>query len=205
MKMLIKSLFIPLIAMVLATVSFPGTSAVSFLSNLVPPAQARAIDPPAESRIDVGFSPNGGAEDLVLKVINSARQDIRLLGYSFTSTNVTRALIEAKRRGVDVRVAVDAKQNLQDDRSGKGRHALAALVNAGILVRVVSAFQIMHDKTIVVDDLHTETGSFNFSGSAASRNSENVLVVWNNPALAATYRRHWESRFALGVPYQAGY
>jgi len=38
---------------------------------------------------------------------------------------------------------------------------------------------------IVVDNLHTQTGSFNYSQAAARSNSENVVVMWNNPSVAA--------------------
>lgn len=35
----------------------------------------------------------------------------------------------------------------------------------------------------------------------ANRNSENVVVIWNDPALAAKYLAHWESRFKAGAEY----
>ena len=41
---------------------------------------------------------------------------------------------------------------------------------------------------------HVQTGSYNYAASS-NKNSENVLVVWNDPPLAATYLQHWESRF----------
>src|SRR5438067_9074577 len=40
---------------------------------------------PATGSIEVAFSPNEGSEALVLKVIDSAKREIRLLSYSFTS------------------------------------------------------------------------------------------------------------------------
>ncbi|WP_332829883.1 phospholipase D-like domain-containing protein, partial [Pseudomonas syringae] len=54
------------------------------------------------AEIQVGFSPEGSAEQLVLNVIQRARQQIRLMAYSFTSPSVVKALVQAKRRGVDV-------------------------------------------------------------------------------------------------------
>ncbi|MCO8647816.1 phospholipase D family protein, partial [Burkholderia multivorans] len=62
-----------------------------------------------------------------------------------------------------------------------------------------------HDKYLVIDAEHVETGSFNYSASAASRNSENVVVVWNNPQLASRYLTHWQSRFDQGTPYRSTY
>ena len=56
----------------------------------------------AGSHIEVAFSPEAGAEALVIKVINSAQQQLRLAGYTFTSPAVVRALVEAYGRNVDV-------------------------------------------------------------------------------------------------------
>ena len=117
----------------------------------------------ASPPIEVAFSPEAGAETLVLKVIGSALQSIRLAGYSFTSLAVVRGLMDAKRRGVDVRV-------LLDDKGNRGQDSVAAMnliVGAGFPLRVVSAFAIHHDKYVVVDSKHTETGSFNNSQAAA--------------------------------------
>ena len=50
-----------------------------------------------------------------------------------------------------------------------------------------------------------ETGSFNFTAAAAKGNSENALVVWNDPALAETYLIHWQSRWDQGQAFKAKY
>jgi phosphatidylserine/phosphatidylglycerophosphate/cardiolipin synthase-like enzyme len=166
-----------------------------------PTSQPETLPPPAGQTIETGFSPEGGAEALVLRVIGSAHMSIRLAGYSFTSPKVVRALLDAKRRGIDVAVVVDDRSN----RAKVSQQALNLLVNASIPTRTVNRYAIHHDKYVVVDDRHVETGSFNFTTSAARRNSENVLVVWNNPALAKRYSQHWESRFAQGIDYHSTY
>ena len=160
---------------------------------------------PAAGRLEVGFSPNAGAEKLVLKVIRSAQREIRILAYTFTSAPVTAALLDARHRGVEVALVVEHKASLIDDRSGKARRALAALANAGCRIRTSSVYPIHHDKAIIVDARTVETGSFNYSTSAAIRNSENVLVNWNNPVLARVFLRHWQSRFAEGEDYRPAY
>lgn len=168
-------------------------------------SQATAAPLEAGARAEVAFSPDGGAEALVLRTIGTAKQSLRLAAYSFTSAEVVRALLGAKRRGVDVAVLVDQKNNLSEGRSGKARAALSALANAAIPVRTISRYAIHHDKFIVVDEQHIETGSFNYSSSAAKRNSENVLVLWNSPAIAAAYLRHWQSRWDQGAVYEPNY
>ena len=151
--------------------------------------------------IEIAFSPEAGAEVLVLKVISSARQTIRLAGYSFTSPAVVRGLIDAKRRGVNVKV-------LLDDKGNRGQASIAGMnliVGAGIPLRVVSVYAIHHDKYIVVDGKHAETGSFNFSQAAAKSNSENVVVIWDSPTVAGRYLSHWESRWRQGIEVESKY
>ena len=159
----------------------------------------------ATGTIEVAFSPSEGAEALVIKVADSARTELRILAYSFTSAPVTAALLRAKKRGVDVRLVADEKNNVTEDRSGKARAALSALVNAGIDVRTISVYPIHHDKVMVADRETVELGSFNYSDAAARRNSENVLVNWRNPKLAAVYLAHFERNYRQARGFQTQY
>ncbi|WP_371437575.1 phospholipase D family protein [Polaromonas sp.] len=186
----------PLTSFLYARTLLGAALAVALLGCANPPSRL-----PADARIEVAFSPEAGSETLVIKVIDSARQSLRLAGYSFTSPTVVGALIDAKRRGVDVRVLID-------DRGNRGRANIAAMnliVGADIPTRVISTYAIHHDKYIVVDGQHTQTGSFNYSQAAAKSNSENVLVVWNNSKVAASYLAHWESRWSKGMAVEMSY
>lgn len=168
------------------------------LARVVLPASSSA---PATGQIETAFSPKDGAEDLVIKVINSAQKSIRLAAYSFTSPRVMRALIDAKKRGVDVQIIVD-------DNGNKSKSSVAAMnlvASSDIPLRTLSAYAIHHDKYIVSDRRHLQTGSFNYSQAAAKSNSENVLVIWNNEAVANAYMRQWESRWVQGINYRLNY
>jgi phosphatidylserine/phosphatidylglycerophosphate/cardiolipin synthase-like enzyme len=100
---------------------------------------------------------------------------------------------------------VDAKHNQNQDNSGKARSALSTLATAGVDVRTTNAFAIHHDKVIVIDRRHVQLGSFNYSAAAENRNSENVLVNWDNPALASLYLQHFTRNYAQSVVFRAGY
>lgn len=50
---------------------------------------------PGTAEMEVGFSPEGSGEALVLKVIDTSQESIRLAAYSFTSPKIVRALIAA--------------------------------------------------------------------------------------------------------------
>lgn len=154
-----------------------------------------------EIQIENAFSPGVGAERLVLRLIDSAKSTIRLAAYSFTSPKIVYALLSAKHRGVDVQLVVDDKGN----RSRSSISAINILLGADIPVRANSKYAIHHDKYIVVDEMHVQTGSFNYSQAAAKSNSENVLVVWFDWTLAKSYLLHWQSRFDQATKLQLNY
>jgi len=159
---------------------------------------AASADTPS---LDVGFSPEGSAQQLVLRTLDDAQESIRLMGYSFTSPEIVKSLVAARQRGVDVRVVVDDRGN----RSKASQAAMNVVVNAGIPLRTNSQYKIMHDKVIITDGQNVELGSFNYTRSAAESNSENALVVRGVPALAQTYLTHWQSRWYEGSDWKSAY
>jgi phosphatidylserine/phosphatidylglycerophosphate/cardiolipin synthase-like enzyme len=154
----------------------------------------------APRTIEAAFGPEAGAEALIIKVIATAKISIRLAGFAFSSPVIVAELISAKKRGVDVRVVVDRRHNVDEDEKGIGRKALALLARSHVAIRTNSDYRILHDKFLIVDERHVQTGSYNYAVSS-NKNSENVLVVWNDPSLAAAYLQHWESRFKAGTDY----
>jgi phosphatidylserine/phosphatidylglycerophosphate/cardiolipin synthase-like enzyme len=164
--------------------------AIAALSaSLLLPATVAAV----AYSVEVAFSPSGSATDLVVHTIESAKNSVRVAAYSFTSKPISMALVAAHNRGIDVRVVVD-KSN------ATARYTAATyLTNQHVPVRVDYRYAIMHDKFIVVDGATLETGSFNFTASAESKNAENVLVL-HDPAVAERYQREWETIWAESEP-----
>ena len=161
-----------------------------------------AIGVSGETRLEAAFSPDSGARDLVLRFIDSAQQSLQVMAFSFSSREITSALIKAHKRGVKVTMIVDYKANFEQKGEGRregGNQALERCRKAGITVRALKAFAIAHDKLMIADARSVQTGSFNYSHAAAVRNSENVLVVWNNPQLAARYNQLWQRNWALAT------
>lgn len=154
--------------------------------------------------IEVAFSPREGADELVQKVIGSAHRTLRIAAYSFTSPAIAKAVLGAKKRGVDVRIVVDHKMNTEHDRFKASRAALNLLATAGIPVRTVDYWPMHHDKYIVADGETVETGSYNYSTNA-TKSRENVLVIWRNVELARSYEAHWTESWSMGRDYQASY
>lgn len=155
--------------------------------------QASAEPLPPGADVEVGFSPDAGALDLVIRGIGSARSSLNVAAYSFSSRPIAEALVSAHRRGVKVAVVADSQQNK------KGYTAVRYLFNNGIPVRTVDRLDAMHSKFIVIDGQHLETGSFNYSSAAAHRNAENVILLWNVPLVAQKYEAEWSRLWSVGT------
>jgi phosphatidylserine/phosphatidylglycerophosphate/cardiolipin synthase-like enzyme len=156
--------------------------------------------PAVGAEIRACFAPPlpGGCDPLatILREIDGARTTIRLQMYSLTVQEIVRALVRAKRRGVDVRLIVDRGQ-FHQDRNDSLR--VTALASAGIPVLVDTVPGLMHNKIMVIDGETALTGSFNYTWGAEHWNAENLLVVQDS-ALAAEYLRNWNQRAAQSHP-----
>lgn len=93
-----------------------------------------------QNGIAVYFSPNGGCTDAVVAEIGKARKSIRMQAYSFTSAPIAKALIEAKKRGVDIIAVLDKSQKTEKYSSA------TFLLNEGVLVLIDSKHAIAHNK-----------------------------------------------------------
>ncbi|HEX3747554.1 MAG TPA: phospholipase D family protein [Bryobacteraceae bacterium] len=187
--------FLAIVAMS-ATLMLPETAGTTETYRCKGPNDETGIDfsvcanwPQDKGGVEIAFSPSGGATALVVHTIESAKTTVRVAAYSFTSKPIAQALLDAQRRGVDVRVVVD-KSN------ATARYTASSfLANQGVPVRVDYRYAIMHDKFVVVDGETVETGSFNFTAAAESHNAENVIVL-HAVAVAQRYGQEWERLWA---------
>ena len=136
--------------------------------------------------IDAYFSPRGGATDAIVKEINSAKNEILVQAYSFTSKPIAKALVDARKRGIKVEAVLDKSQR-------KEKYTSADFVaHAGIPTYIDSAHAIAHNKIMVIDRSTLITGSFNFTKAAEEKNAENLLMIKGNIPLVVRYIRNFE-------------
>jgi phosphatidylserine/phosphatidylglycerophosphate/cardiolipin synthase-like enzyme len=145
--------------------------------------------------IEVRFSPKGGCTDAIVRELDAAKKTVLVQAYSFTSAPIAKALIEAHKRGVDIRVVLDESQRGE-------KYTSADLVrNEGVPVWIDSKHAIAHNKIMVIDGETIITGSFNFTKNAEENNAENLLVI-RSPELAAQYIANWKTHAEHSVPYE---
>jgi phosphatidylserine/phosphatidylglycerophosphate/cardiolipin synthase-like enzyme len=58
----------------------------------------------------VYFSPNGGATEAIVRELKEAKTEILVQAYNFTSKEIAKALVDAKKRGVHVEIILDKKK-----------------------------------------------------------------------------------------------
>src|ERR1700722_11477193 len=63
--------------------------------------------------VDVRFSPKGGCLDTLVKAVSGARREILVQAYSFTADPLTFALVDAKKRGVNVSILLDKSNEVE--------------------------------------------------------------------------------------------
>ena len=148
----------------------------------------------AAGTIEVAFSPNNGVTVTVVKAIGEAKQTILVAAYSFTSKDIASSLLEAKKRGVVVKIILDKSQVSQKYSSA------TFFANQGFDLRIDVKHAIYHDKVMIIDDKTVITGSFNFTKAAETKNAENLLVLRDNPELAKLYEQDWWYNWQQAIP-----
>jgi phosphatidylserine/phosphatidylglycerophosphate/cardiolipin synthase-like enzyme len=131
----------------------------------------------------------------VVKELGAAKSNVLVQAYSFTSASIAKALVEAHKRGVDVRVILDKSQRTE-------KYSSADFVqHAGIPIWIDAKHAIAHNKIMVIDGETVITGSFNFTKAAESNNAENLLVI-RSPELATKYTANWKAHLEHSEKYE---
>lgn len=180
------------------------------LQGAVSPAQARTwlgwleevvrlsvLEPPRPTRMEVLDSPGERIWRRIVGLCGEARSSIDVCVFTVTHDPITRALVEAHRRGVRVRVVGD------DEKSREPGSDMRLLCDAGLDVRVDVELAHMHHKVALFDERIVLTGSYNWTRAAAEANQDNVLVT-DDPRALVAYGRIFTRMWEAGVPLRRG-
>lgn len=144
--------------------------------------------------ISVCFTPGQNCTQQIVNVIDTTQKTLLIQAYQFTSPPISKAVVLAKRRGVDVKVILDKSQYTQ------GKYCSAVFfAHEGVPVWIDYKPSIAHNKIMISDQARIITGSFNFSKNAQEHNAENMLII-TDPQLASKYTRNFDRRLNSSVP-----
>jgi phosphatidylserine/phosphatidylglycerophosphate/cardiolipin synthase-like enzyme len=143
------------------------------------------------SRIVVVFTSEDPAlENAIVPIVQSAKQSIRFLTFSFTDYPLADAMSQRFKAGVDV-AGVFEKVGSETEAA-----ELRTLMCRSVPVKQDGNPGFLHHKVIVVDERIVITGSLNFSTNAEENNDENVIII-DNPDIARLYLQEFDRVWSL--------
>lgn len=140
------------------------------------------------------FSPDDGAAQAVISCLSDAQTTINFLAFSFTSDQISEALVAAVGRGVRVSGVMEEAQ--VDSNTGTEYENLRL---GGVDVHLDGNRRNMHNKVFIIDEHIVIAGSYNFTSSAENRNDENLIII-DDPALAARYQSEFQKILEISSP-----
>lgn len=146
------------------------------------------------SRVEVLFSPDDGVEERIVALIEAANESVHFMAYSFTSDEISTAILSATDREVMISGVMDEGQAGSNE-GGEYEN----FRQYGLNVRLDGNDGLMHHKVIIIDEKIVILGSYNFTNSAETRNDENVMIIFNAD-VASQFMAEFQRVYALAKP-----
>jgi phosphatidylserine/phosphatidylglycerophosphate/cardiolipin synthase-like enzyme len=139
--------------------------------------QIQSTESKDNSQIETYFTKKeGNLDQILIKEINTAQKNLNVAIYSLTKENIANAILEAKKRGLDIEVITDKQES-----QSKAQKAILDKFKAnGIPVKINSHSGLMHLKLTIIDNKTVCGGSYNYTQNATEKNDENLIVIRNS-------------------------
>jgi phosphatidylserine/phosphatidylglycerophosphate/cardiolipin synthase-like enzyme len=183
------------------------------------PTRSPVVTFVGNTRVWVQFSPTSkqqawddSSNGSIGKFLGSSAQQIDLALFVFSAPELASILQAQSQRGVQVRGVIDREFAYRDYSSGltlmgvNGDGTCQAnnpppLTTIG--VPTLPTGDLLHHKFAIIDRRTVITGSHNWSNAANDRNDETLLIIQDNPIVAAHFDREFERLYAsatIGIP-----
>jgi phosphatidylserine/phosphatidylglycerophosphate/cardiolipin synthase-like enzyme len=136
------------------------------------------------------FCPDDECEQNVIRILSTAKNNIKFMAFSFTDKDIADVLIEKQKAGINITGVTEKMQ--ESKYSQKNR----LVINGGCDVRLDGNKKMMHHKVFIIDDKIVITGSYNPTESGDKRNDENILIIHSTAVaklFTQEFNRVWES------------
>jgi cardiolipin synthase A/B len=128
--------------------------------------------------------------------LNGAKTKISIAMFTLTHPQIASTLIEAKKRGVDVSIAVDYYTA-----KGASKKALEGMRKEGVRILNSQGRQLLHHKWAVIDDNILIMGSANWTKAAFSKNHDFLFFLSPlNPEQRQFLNGLWETIESESTP-----
>lgn len=141
----------------------------------------------------VCFTPGDDCTKMIIDEMAEAKKQILVQMYIFTNYRLAQALLDAKRRGIDVKVLLDRNQ------TSPKYSSIKFFKNNNIPVYIDCIKDgLAHNKVMLIDEAITIGGSFNFTNTAQRKNLENVLII-KDPIFTKKFLDNWNNRYGCSA------
>lgn len=200
-----------------ASAVFAGPSADSAVSSSFSEDRIKAVSVPEVTLVEpsadkaassftsfpsFAFSDESNLSAHLVKAISSSRKSVDVCIYSFTLNEVAAELLNAKNRGVALRVIIDQHHVFAKDRDRQ----VQRLIDAGVNLRTLRGtwtFGVNHNKIGIYDKTLVTAGSFNWSDNAAYNNHENMMLS-RKAAVVVGYSAYFDYMWSAARPFSSG-
>jgi phosphatidylserine/phosphatidylglycerophosphate/cardiolipin synthase-like enzyme len=171
----------------------PVPAVLDWLEEIVKALSAAEPSAPTHDRQEAFFAPHEDVAARIIHALSNTRTSADLAVFTITDDRVSRAILDAHRRGVAIRIVSD------NDKSADLGSDVDDLAKNGLAVRIDRTPVHMHHKFAILDGRVLLNGSYNWTRSASRENNEN-LVISRDPDLIAAFTREFERCWAVAEP-----
>ncbi len=152
------------------------------------------LSPAALGSTEVFFSPADEVKKRLITGIEATKESLDIASFRFNSVDLAEALIEAKDRGVHVRLLADERESQKDS------SVAAHLQDEGLNVKYIKGRLggKMHHSFIVFDSEAVFTGSYNLTEYSDKFNLENAVLT-DEPKLVAKFQAQFNKLYGEPV------
>ncbi len=171
-----------------------GETVLAWLEEVEKALFAVKPDPRRLDEPEAWFSPHQEVWSRIVRALGALRTSADMAVFTITDDRIARALLDAHRRGVRLRVLTD------NDKSADLGSDVERLARGGIEVRIDRTDAHMHHKFALLDGEALLNGSYNWTRGAAHENHENV-VIHRSTRLVEAFTREFEHCWKLASPW----
>jgi phosphatidylserine/phosphatidylglycerophosphate/cardiolipin synthase-like enzyme len=130
-----------------------------------------------------------GIDAPLAQAINGVQRTLDIAAFEWNNPAITQAVLNAKQRGVTIRIVADNEHTIEDEDS-----TLQQLLDANIPIIYDQRSAFMHNKFMIMDSSVVWTGSTNYTINDVYRNNNNMLMLRSRRAVE-TYQAEFNEMF----------
>lgn len=131
----------------------------------------------------------------IINAISQAKKSIDLVMYGFTDNQLLSSLIQAKQKGITVRIILEKNPYRATDENTRTLNILAQY-HIDVMQHKLP-FKLIHQKTLIIDDNKAIVMTFNFTHSSF-KNERNFGLFVSKPEIVneieSQFQADWEAR-----------